>query len=161
MSTDLELAWAAGFFDGDGCIHIRWSKNKQLRLGGQWILQVTMTQIYQEVIEEFQRIVGGGKLYRCAPTRGSFGKRWQWRWIADAYRAEKIVRLLLPHLRLKKPQAEAALDFRATFRTKGRYNLTKRLPDRVCEKRAQLAAQVKALKLVGAEEVCDHERRIS
>lgn len=55
-----ELAWAAGFFDGEGCT----TYDVQHRL------KVQIGQIDREVLDRFQRAVGGvGRIYGPYPTK--------------------------------------------------------------------------------------------
>lgn len=59
-----ELAWAAGFFDGEGCIYsgiTRYSKEGKLHYSPQ--VTISIDQIHPAVLVRFQRIVGRGKVY--------------------------------------------------------------------------------------------------
>lgn len=65
MGTEItcDIAWAAGFFDGEGCIrNTHWTNkvNRNTRYG----LQITITQKHREPLDRFQRIFGCGKVYR-------------------------------------------------------------------------------------------------
>jgi hypothetical protein len=58
-----ELAWAAGFFDGEGCTTVRLQQGRT----GNWnpILRIFVTQKEREPLERFQRAVGGlGGIYK-------------------------------------------------------------------------------------------------
>lgn len=55
-----ELAWAAGFFDGEGCTNAHRSNvgNKP------WRISVSVTQIHRDTLERFQAALGGiGTIY--------------------------------------------------------------------------------------------------
>lgn len=53
----LELAWAAGFYDGEGCTFTSVD-------GGRVTMQVLITQVDRRVLDRFQAAVGGlGKVY--------------------------------------------------------------------------------------------------
>ena len=57
-AADLDRAWAAGFFDGEGCtsiLSVQRDRNKYLRM--------SVSQKTPELLEKFQRIVGCGKIY--------------------------------------------------------------------------------------------------
>lgn len=54
-----ELAWAAGFFDGEGCSGIAWHKNEN-----RYRMRIMLSQSSSpETLQRFQRAVGGlGKI---------------------------------------------------------------------------------------------------
>jgi hypothetical protein len=97
----VELAWAAGFFDGEGCTSYR-KKSKP-----QWGAQVSITQFHPETLERFQSAVGG-KVY--GPYQRNDGKEfWQWRASskADGFTA---LQKLWPYLgSLKREQAASLI----------------------------------------------------
>lgn len=146
MATDLELAWAAGFFDGEGCIYLRAGKG----IAG-WQLLCSLGQSDDSPLEEFQRIVGGVGFVgrRHYPKRSN--RRPCWAWQTSSQKAEDVLRLLLPFLRVKRSQAVAALEFQETYPEKP-YGYGNPIPSEVVEERGRLAKKVKALKLVGMEE---------
>lgn len=145
MSTDLELAWAAGFFDGEGCIYLRNDKRDS-----RWQLLLGLAQVDKAPLEDFQRIVGGVG-YITKSHRGKGNQRSCWTWQAASKNAGDVVELLLPFLRVKQSQAVAALEFRATFPKKP-YRRYRRIPLKILYERDRLARKVKALKLVGMHE---------
>lgn len=54
MATRTEWAWAAGLFDGEGCVGRK----------TQWTLQLVVGQADREVLDRFRRITGNaGKVY--------------------------------------------------------------------------------------------------
>lgn len=93
-----EAAWSAGFFEGEGCILIRWIQKHQGPRAKQ-ILQVTLqvNGTDSDVIEKFRQVTGGrGRLYVHEP-RG-LGKKPVSVWRVSARR--EVVRLLetwMPH----------------------------------------------------------------
>jgi hypothetical protein len=50
--SDVELAWAAGFLDGEGCIRAK-------KTGSQPYLSITMPQVDPRPLQRFARVVGG------------------------------------------------------------------------------------------------------
>lgn len=148
MATDVELAWAAGFFDGEGCIYLRTSKRE-----AGWQLLCNLTQTDRAPIEEFQHIVGGVGYISSRHASPKGNRRPCWCWQGASRNAGEVLVLLLPYLRVKKAQAVAALEFRATY-PDANYRRWNRIPPEVFKERGRLARKVKALKLVGmAEEV--------
>lgn len=55
-----ELAWAAGFFDGEGCFRLHTKGGTE----GRYYAQTTINQIHPEVLERFQKaVLGLGKIH--------------------------------------------------------------------------------------------------
>jgi hypothetical protein len=52
-----ELAWAAGFFDGEGCVGCSWRPEKRYRN-----LRLSITQVDREVLDRFAEAVGVGRV---------------------------------------------------------------------------------------------------
>jgi hypothetical protein len=89
-STPQELiAWAAGLFEGEGCI----AMTKQKR-GTRRALFVASTDF--DVLEKFRSIVGAGVM-REMKVRGNRKRAWRWE-VQKWSDVERIGRLLLPHL---------------------------------------------------------------
>lgn len=65
-ASDLELAWAAGLYDGEGCTSIRASKYAKMSIG----------QVDREVLERFQAAVGTGKIYGPIKPSKNRGQMW-------------------------------------------------------------------------------------
>jgi hypothetical protein len=57
MATSEELAWSAGFFDGEGCVGLR----RRPRCVAQ--LQISISQCDRRVLDRFAAAVGGGRVY--------------------------------------------------------------------------------------------------
>lgn len=71
----VEIAWAAGLFEGEGCI--TWDKRQQ-RLG------FTMQMIDLDVMQKFCRIVGGHEPRLVAPSKNRFpNAKPLYRWAAS------------------------------------------------------------------------------
>lgn len=69
-----ELAWAAGFFDGEG--HAGLSRRDEVRV----YPQVSVTQIHRDTLERFQRAVGGrGKIYGPYFTKSGVHGQYTWK----------------------------------------------------------------------------------
>ena len=101
-----EIIWAAGFFDGEGCI----SFNKQRRKTCySFRLDMSLGQITPDPLYVFSSLFGGtvskqGKVY------------YQWHLYGDS--ASNALQLMLPYLKVKKSQAVLAIEWssiRTTF----------------------------------------------
>lgn len=58
MDTKYEAAWAAGFFDGEGCFSVRYDYKKGKR--GNPAPIIAISQIDPRVLERFKKAVGAG-----------------------------------------------------------------------------------------------------
>lgn len=99
-----ELAWAAGFFDGEGCT--RYNKSRRHRGGN---LEVTVTQTDTVTLKRFQRAaLGTGRIYG---PKDVVGGRPQWQFKNSSYEhGQAVIAMLWPFLsEIKRRQAHAAL----------------------------------------------------
>lgn len=72
FTTDpIELAWAAGLFDGEGHISFRYAVSNGTTLYRRMEIQITQIDTY--VLERFARAVGYGKVY--GPLGDARGRR--------------------------------------------------------------------------------------
>ena len=61
MESDLELAWAAGFFDGEGSTSVLKAQRDKYAY-----LRISVSQKHPECLERFQQAIGGyGKIYKA------------------------------------------------------------------------------------------------
>lgn len=86
----IELAWAAGFFDGEGSIcawHSGYTKTISLEIG----------QVSRIPLDRFQEAVGMGNVN--GPYKGKSGRKDFYKWITNGpQNVGKVVELLLPFL---------------------------------------------------------------
>lgn len=100
--TPTELAYLAGFFDGEGYVGIstdypKWAKgNSYLRL------RVNITQKDKKILEMIKDIYGG-TLHK--------GKDGVHKWYVDGQKAISFLKDVLPFLILKKEQTKLAIEF--------------------------------------------------
>lgn len=103
MDTETEAAWAAGFFDGEGCTSFFSTAAPDERAGRRNHIKVTITQNDREVLDRFLAVVGIGAIY-AAPKYHRFSYQ------AQGYeKARTVIRVIWPYLgRLKREQWERA-----------------------------------------------------
>lgn len=91
MISDVDAAWAAGFYEGEGCASIN-------RPRGVPHLRITITQVNREPLERLLALFGGcitrkSKEQECWLWQAS-GRRAElfaetiWRWLSDRRRAQ-------------------------------------------------------------------------
>lgn len=87
MPTDLELGWAAGLFEGEGC----------LTISSGTIPRAKLRSTDEEVVRQFHRIVGFGRV-REEPYFLKNGHKMQWEWYALKREVPDVIALLYPLL---------------------------------------------------------------
>jgi len=105
MASPEEIAWAAGLFEGEGCI---------TEVGGRFALTVTNTDEW--VVQRFYDIVALGSIYGPYRNSEADGHRRKpfWTWTAHQEQALDAMQLLAPWLsprRLNRAYELTALTF--------------------------------------------------
>lgn len=103
--------WAAGFFDGEGCIQV---EPRPSGYGVSYYVNVQLTQNDRRPLDEIAARFGG----RVSGTGARANDRC-FRWRASAGVAETFLRAVLPHLLVKRERAEHALALRDLMGSKG------------------------------------------
>lgn len=105
MKTDPDIAWAAGLFEGEGCISIRPIRGRTRRRSAQLVL----TSTDHDVVIRFAAIVGAGRI--VGPfSRPSRKPAWRWQ-VESAVGVIRVLRLLNPYLcRRRREKATEALE---------------------------------------------------
>ena len=106
-----DLAWAAGFIDGEGCIQV----SKAGRGSRVHVLRVSASQISRAPLDRLQQMFGGG-VYRKATSNPRH--RDQWGWEATSHTARRALVALLPYLMVKAAEARLAVLFQQSIRTR-------------------------------------------
>lgn len=104
---DTELAYLAGFFDGEGCIAL-YKRNT-------WGLQVTVSQNSYAVLDMFDTAFPGGTF---TPMVRVINLAWY------TMSAWPVIETLRPHLIVKRAQAELAQEYIDIRRKYGRMPAT-------------------------------------
>lgn len=109
MPSQAEIIYTAGLFDGEGCVHIRVptiSNGRRSLNQLNCILSSTNKEIAFWLKERYQGTV------RCRPTPTSQpNRKVQWEWTVVSQQALEFLTLIVPYLRIKKAQAELAIEF--------------------------------------------------
>lgn len=130
MNNEIDLAYMAGFFDGEGYIGILKRKRKDWNI--EYFLQLSLGQkdgaTMDWITENF-----GGKTY-TVKRDGTFY------WTCSNKMALNLLEKITPYLKYKKPQAELAIEF-----YKNR-NLKRPIPLEELERREEIYLKMKGLK---------------
>jgi hypothetical protein len=104
-----KLAWAAGFLDGEGCIHIAKCKRAG-NLSQTYRLGVSVTQNDREALVYFQEAVGiSAPIY--ATKRAANHRRQCYTLNYTGHAAKALLSKIKKYLKRKKKEAEVALEF--------------------------------------------------
>lgn len=111
-----DLIYAAGLFDGEGCISTAQNSPKQMPR-----LNVTVQMCDVGVVAWLHQSFGLGTLRQSRPEKYYSGRcRAQFVWCCSSAQAEVVLRAMLPFLKVKQRQAERAIALRSLARG-GRY----------------------------------------
>lgn len=97
MATDLEIAWAAGFLEGEGSFH-RW-KNK-----GRDYARIKVSQVDREPLERLRELFDGPICLDGGPRRArdNPGRQTMWYWSLTGHRAEKVLLAVQPYMSARR-----------------------------------------------------------
>jgi len=113
MNAETEVAYLAGFFDGEGCVTVHRRQDKaghRLRTFAT-LIQATQKGRYFAVLERFQSRWGGSFKY----DRRADVVQWQ----CTTAAAGRALREMLPYLMVKREKAEIVLAMQNLKATRG------------------------------------------
>ena len=139
MKTPTFLAWAAGFFDGEGCVLVEMSKSPRSKGGQRFRLHATVTQTSLPCLEKYLAAFGGSIVTNEYTTPN--GRRWsvQYRWSVRDAEALAFLAAIHPYTVVKYDEVTVALNYPLNERQN-------KLADGVFMQRLDIRAQLKALK---------------
>ncbi|OLB68611.1 hypothetical protein AUI06_10355 [archaeon 13_2_20CM_2_52_21] len=97
MPKEIELAWAAGFFDGEGSISVVQRPHRDY-----WYPLVQVGNKERTPIERFRGIIGTGFIFTRRQDRFNM-------WVAASKKAEHALVQIVPYLVVKQKQAQLVL----------------------------------------------------
>lgn len=108
--TDVDKAWMAGFFDGEGSIGLyRKRKNGEVYAV---TVRVTICQTAPDDLRCFFDAFGGAMSRIDRPDRGTTRHTAYWSWTCDSVsNARMLCMTLLPYLRGKAREAELLMEY--------------------------------------------------
>lgn len=135
---ETDKAWAAGFFDGEGCIYLAKVKNH----GGNLLyeLRVEAAQIDPLPIIKLHEMFGG---WKGKQTIKIGSKRDVHKWKLSSLKAEYFLETVLPYLTTKRTQAVLGLEFRKLISRKNHIMSSEQMTSR-----ENIYIQLKELKRV-------------
>ena len=130
--SEVEAAYIAGFFDGEGCIHAVGNGRRRI--------VITFAQRHAGILSYIHRTLGIGKLITHKSKRWGVSYRYR---IDTMGEAEEFIRAILPYSILKRRQLELGLEYIGTGSWKGR-----QVPESVQSERRRIAREMKELKKI-------------
>lgn len=133
------LAYIAGLFDGEGCIIIERSRPYNRATVRHW-LHVSIANTNKEVLDWIQECFGGA-VRRTGNPRGN--RQVCWGWYIKSASALLFLTSLLPYLRIKRAQADIAIQFQIEVSS---WQSRQRLPETILIRRQQLRDQLRGMR---------------
>lgn len=115
-----DLAYVAGIIDGEGCIHIRHTKkNKSAQYFYDLQLNVASTD---EWLCQYLKMLLGGAVRETSRYFNNNTRKYSrsWVWQVCCQQAKEVLELIIPYLKIKRPQAELAIKFQNAKVNKGK-----------------------------------------
>lgn len=103
-----DLAYIAGFIDGEGCISIE--RNRYAEGKYKKIVSLTVTNT-EEWICQWLKLCWGGRVTLRKMEKVNYLP--QWNWVVRRAQAVEVLKAILPYLKIKKRQAEVAIGFQS------------------------------------------------
>ena len=128
----MSLAYLAGFFDGEGCVHIQAKPEYKA-----FSLMVQISQNNPTVLRLFKK--------RFKGSLGFYGT--SYKYSTSAANAEHLLRTLLPYLKTKRKVAQLALTYRkmVSMRYPGVTSRGNTRPAHLTKKMAKLSKEISRL----------------
>lgn len=145
MYRDVDYAWAAGFFDGEGCVII-YNKYSGKTRSPVYGLRITVAQNMKQPLEKLLAMFGGF-MSKQPWTKGC------WFWHCSTNKAREALKKMLPYLQVKEEEARVGIEFqdhvnayRSYLVPKGRHNVGRWLPDEVIVHRESLKLKLQEIR---------------
>jgi len=134
MLRRIDLAYIAGFFDGEGSVYIRRGKRTGMVSEAFW-LTAKMENMDRGVLDYIQGFFGG-----CISVQSRNSTGTVWRLAIVANQAYRFLLAVLPYLRIKRKHAEIGILFQRDMKPG-----FKHISDEELQRRVTLRRQLKRL----------------
>lgn len=103
QGTELEIAWAAGLFEGEG-----WLSSYQREYGAKIQPQIGLASTDRDVVERFHRVVGCGAISTQKPGTGGHKPCHAWR-VYEAEQVRRVIALFMSYFGERRRETAVAL----------------------------------------------------
>lgn len=131
-STD--LAWVAGFLDGEGCFTVGVSRGRR-----KFDPKITLTQKDYRPVEKLLSVIGGRAYIDASRLDGRVFHVWA---MSGATQLSEILPKIIPFLVLKREQAELLYEMCYGMYLRG----SNRVTDNEIERREKITSRLKEMK---------------
>ena len=147
MPTPTQLAWAAGFFDGEGCVIVELAKNDRCRHGIRTVLHAQVSQTNVPCLELLMNWFGGKIV--ASRDRTPNGRRWsvQYRWGIKNDLAMEFLSQIHQYTVVKHEQISVALKYPIRDQNGKKYgNQSNPIPDEVMQARLDMRKMLQEIR---------------
>jgi len=104
MASETDLAWLAGFLDGEGCITLHNSPRHRFSI------QLHVSNLDLASLERCRAIAGAGAVLQ---KKGRMRPNERRGWLYEIYghKAKALIRQVVPYMTARRPQAEILAQF--------------------------------------------------
>lgn len=102
--TDIELGWIAGFVDGEGCIRLGIDSRKN-----NITINFSVSGTNKESLNYIMKLLKCGNI--TAKITKEKNRKAQWNWTISGIKAVESIKIIEPHLIVKKQQAILILEY--------------------------------------------------
>lgn len=116
MSRTHDVAWASGFFDGEGYVTIQ-KRNSKAKSGvyyGGYYLRIGVNHVAPEPLYEMQRLFGG-KVTKQGNHTVVGNRKPRHIWHISCNKAQEALITMMPYFRNKQKAAELGLELQRTM----------------------------------------------
>lgn len=106
--SELQLAYLAGFVDGEGHITALKTKSKRVDWNDSYSPDFGLTNTNREILEHVRKLTGFGNIKSKSKGKPNWKPAWELDF--DAIETQILLERLLPYLIVKKRQAELLLE---------------------------------------------------
>ena len=113
MISDVNAAYIAGLFDGEG--HIQYKQYMRQRRNNEkpyptWSVRMEVSMTHKSVLLLIHNLLGVGTVTKRKNGKGSLGKKQQWRWQCNFRDAYYVARLFWPYSHTKLDKIQKIID---------------------------------------------------
>lgn len=108
--SELDRAWVAGFFDGEGCIFVARSRHKGMKHGVHYRVSASISLTHLPTLERLQSLFGGN-IHRNNWLSKVPGRKSIWQWVlSGAGTVQTFLRSIRPFSVTKLEEVELGIE---------------------------------------------------
>ena len=113
MLNDVDAAYIAGLFDGEGSITYKQYMRKrkdQNKAYPTWSIQMEISMTERSIMIRLLEVLGCGSVNKRPPHKSSMGKKMQWRWRCGYRDAYYVCKVIWPYAHVKLPKIQKIIE---------------------------------------------------